>query len=85
MRNLNILDVIAFILLVIGGINWGLIGLFDIDLVAAIFGNMSGISRLIYTLVGLSALYAAFVLPGLGHREELTTTPTTTTNPTPER
>ena len=39
-----------------GGLNWGLVGLFDFDLVAAIFGEMSVISRIVYVLVGVSAL-----------------------------
>lgn len=49
---------IALTLVVIGGINWGLVGLFGFDLVAAIFGNMSVLSRIIYILVGISAVYA---------------------------
>ena len=48
---------IALILLVIGGINWGLIGIFKWDLVAAIFGDLSMASRVVYTLVGVSAIY----------------------------
>jgi uncharacterized protein len=51
---------IIFILVVIGGINWGLIGLFNFDLVAAIFGEMSLVARIVYTLVGLSALVMLF-------------------------
>lgn len=47
---------IAQILTVIGGINWGLVGLFNFDLVAAIFGNMSGFTRFIYVIVGIAAL-----------------------------
>ncbi|MFB6212502.1 MAG: DUF378 domain-containing protein [Candidatus Magasanikbacteria bacterium] len=54
------LHYIAFTLLIIGGLNWGLVGLFNFDLVAVIFGEMSGISRVIYTLVGLSALVELF-------------------------
>lgn len=49
------LQSIAQILLIIGGLNWGLVGLFDFDLVAALFGEMSLLSRIVYTLVGLSA------------------------------
>lgn len=48
---------IALILLVVGGLNWGLIGIFQWDLVEAIFGSMSTVSRVVYTLVGLSAIY----------------------------
>jgi uncharacterized membrane protein YuzA (DUF378 family) len=51
------LDVIVAVLLVIGGLNWGLLGLFGFDLVAAIFGEMSALSRIVYALVGLSAVY----------------------------
>lgn len=54
---------IALILIIVGGLNWGLVGLFNFDLVAAIFGNMSVVSRVVYTLVGLSAIYTAFELP----------------------
>ena len=53
------LDVIVAILLVIGGLNWGLVGLFNFDLVAGLFGHMSGFSRLIYSVVGLGAVYRA--------------------------
>lgn len=59
-RRLNALDWIALVLLIIGGINWGLVGLFQFDLVAEIFGGQSAlISRIIYTLVGLSAVFVA--------------------------
>lgn len=50
-------DVIAAVLIVVGGLNWGLVGLFGFDLVATIFGNMSFLSRIVYILVGISALY----------------------------
>ncbi len=54
---------IALILVIIGGLNWGLVGLLNFDLVAAIFGNMSVISRVVYTLVGLSAILVAVQFP----------------------
>jgi uncharacterized protein len=47
---------IAWVLVVIGGLNWGLIGLLNFDLVAAIFGTMTMASRIVYTLVGISAI-----------------------------
>jgi len=50
-------DTIALVLIIIGAINWGLIGLFNFNLVDAIFGSMSLISRIIYTLVGISGLW----------------------------
>jgi uncharacterized membrane protein YuzA (DUF378 family) len=53
----------ALILLIIGGLNWGLIGLFGFNLVDAIFGTLSAISRIIYLLVGLSAIYVAVAFP----------------------
>ncbi len=54
---MSVLDWIALILVIVGGLNWGLVGIFGFDLVAAIFGGMSIISRIIYTLVGLAAIY----------------------------
>lgn len=55
---MRILDKIALALVVIGGINWGLIGIFRFDLVAWIFGGQAAnLSRIIYTLVGIAALW----------------------------
>ncbi|ANN80253.1 DUF378 domain-containing protein [Bordetella flabilis] len=54
------LDWIALVLAIIGGLNWGLVGAFNFDLVAAIFGAGSAISRVIYILVGLAALYLIY-------------------------
>lgn len=51
------LDTIALILVIIGAINWGLIGIFNFNLVETIFGGFSALSRIIYTLVGISGLY----------------------------
>ncbi|OGN07464.1 MAG: DUF378 domain-containing protein [Candidatus Yanofskybacteria bacterium RIFCSPHIGHO2_01_FULL_48_25b] len=51
---------IAVVLVIIGALNWGLVGLFDYDVVAMIFGNMSSVTRIIYDLVGLSGLYLIF-------------------------
>ena len=51
------LNAVALLLLIVGGLNWGLVGLFDFDLVAAIFGEMTPLSRIVYVLVGLSALW----------------------------
>ena len=53
---MRVLNTIALILLTVGGLNWGLVGLLNFDLVAAIFGEMSVLSRAVYALVGLSAL-----------------------------
>lgn len=52
------LDYVALVLLVVGGLNWAMVGLFDIDVVATLFGAGSPASRLIYVLVGIAALYS---------------------------
>lgn len=62
------LDVIAATLLVVGGLNWGLVGFFGFDLVAAIFGEMSLLSRLVYIVVGLSGLYQALSVKAIQQR-----------------
>ncbi len=51
------LDILAAVLLVVGGLNWGLVGLFNFDLVATIFDPMSVLARLVYVVVALGALY----------------------------
>lgn len=58
---LNIVDTVALVLVVVGGINWGLIGLLNFDLVATLFGPMSTLSKIVYSLVGLSAVYLAII------------------------
>ena len=66
------LDVIAAVLLVIGGLNWGLVAVAHFDLVAAIFGMRFGetsmLSSAVYLLVGLAALYQAVSFKGIQHR-----------------
>lgn len=62
MKNLNVLDWVALVLVVVGGLNWGLVGLLKFDLVATIFGDMSVLSRVVYGLVGLGAVYVAVAL-----------------------
>jgi uncharacterized membrane protein YuzA (DUF378 family) len=57
MRNTNALELILALLLIIGGINWALVGLFNFNLVDSLFGVGSPISRLVYVLVGISGLY----------------------------
>jgi uncharacterized membrane protein YuzA (DUF378 family) len=73
MRSLNVL---AAVLLVVGGLNWGLVAIAKFDLVAWIFGKDFGgttaVSRIVYALVGLAALYAIAVLAG---RRESTASP----------
>lgn len=57
MRSLNWLDWVCLILLIVGGLNWGLVGIFDFNFVSLITGNANIIERIIYILVGLSSLY----------------------------
>lgn len=60
---MSVLQKIALILIVIGAINWGLIGLFQFDLVAAIFGGQNaGLSRIIYSIVGIAGLLSLSLL-----------------------
>jgi hypothetical protein len=60
-RTFSPVDWIAMILLIVGGINWGLVGLAQFDLVAAIFGGQESLlSRIVYILVGLAALYSIY-------------------------
>lgn len=59
---MKILDKIALVLIIIGAINWGLIGIFNFNLVSAIFGDMTLISRIIYGLVGVSGLWGIKLL-----------------------
>jgi uncharacterized membrane protein YuzA (DUF378 family) len=56
---MNILRYVAYTLTLIGALNWGLVGIFNFDLVATIFGEMTIMSRILYTLVGLSAIITA--------------------------
>lgn len=57
------IDKIALVIAIIGGINWGLIGLFQFDLVAWIFGGAASIgARFVYVLVGLAALWCIHIL-----------------------
>ena len=55
--DMEVIDKIALVLIIIGAINWGLIGFFNFNLVETIFGQMSVMSRIIYALVGISGLW----------------------------
>ena len=59
---MKIIDKIALVLVIIGAINWGLVGIFNFNLVTTIFGDMTLISRIIYILVGISGLWAIKLL-----------------------
>lgn len=66
------LDVVAAVLLIVGGLNWGLVAIAQFDLVAALFGLSFGeaneLTRIVYALVGLSAVYLAATLRGVSYR-----------------
>jgi len=65
------LDVAAYSLLLIGALNWGLVGFFGFDLVGAVFGPMSVLSRIVYAIVGLAAIYDLVSLPAILRRWEV--------------
>ncbi len=75
-RNLRAFDILAATLLVAGGLNWGLIALFEIDLAASLagleFGSLGEPNRILYAMVGLAALYQTTTLPGLWRRWGIT-------------
>ncbi|MEP7104832.1 MAG: DUF378 domain-containing protein [Chloroflexota bacterium] len=62
------LDVIAAVLLVVGGLNWGVVAVTGSDLVGALLGSLSPASRAVYLLVGLAALYQAVQWKAIQHR-----------------
>lgn len=65
------MDTLALILSIVGSLNWGLVGIFQFDLVAWLFGGQTGVvSRIIYTLVGLAGLWCISLLFRKGQRVE---------------
>jgi uncharacterized membrane protein YuzA (DUF378 family) len=66
---MSAVDYIAMALLIIGGLNWAMVGLFDVDVVARLFGPGSPASRIIYVLVGLSALYSIYTAAKMGRNQ----------------
>jgi len=80
-QKFTLLDWIASLLLVVGGLNWGLVGFFDIDIVTALFGTLSMLTRIIFGLVGIATLYFAIaVLPKMNAEERYTLNQSTRTN-----
>jgi len=55
------IDWLALVLVLVGALNWGLIGILEFDLVATLFGDMTLLSRIIYALIGIAALYLAAI------------------------
>lgn len=68
MKQLNMFDWTALVLVIIGGLYWGLIGFLNFDILLTLFGKTSLISRMIYALVGIAALYLIFAIPMFGRR-----------------
>lgn len=68
---MKMLDITAATLVVLGGLNWGLVGVAQFDLVAALFGQASLLSRTIYTFVGVGALYQALQWKAIQQRWNL--------------
>ena len=66
--SMSAIDYIAMTLLIVGGLNWALVGLFSFDLVATLFGTQTPATRVVYILVGLSALYAIYLVSRMGSR-----------------
>lgn len=62
MKGMSVIDWIAIILLIVGGLAWGLLGVFSFDLVGTVFGSWSWVVTTIYGLVGLSAIWAIISL-----------------------
>lgn len=67
-KRMGAVDWLAMSLLIVGGVNWGLVGLFNLDLVATLFGEMSPLSRIVYIVVGLCALYAVYTSTKMARR-----------------
>lgn len=67
---MRIVNIIAYILVIIGGINWFIIGVSGFDLVAGIFGTLSVVSRIVYILVGISAIWL-IISPIINRKLEL--------------
>jgi uncharacterized membrane protein YuzA (DUF378 family) len=64
---MRIINTIALVLLIVGGLNWGLMALFDLDIVAALFGVDTVLTNIVYGLVGLAAVYSIFLLKPVSH------------------
>ena len=69
----NPMDWVFLALMIIGGLNWGLVGLFNFDLVATVFGSMTVISRVVYTAVGFSAVWSIVALATHLHQRTFAT------------
>ena len=57
---MSAVDYVAMALLIVGGLNWAMVGLFDVDMVATLFGPETALTRIVYVVVGLAALYSIY-------------------------
>ncbi len=60
MKGMSVIDVVVLVLVVVGGLNWGLVGALNMDLVALVFGAGSVLAKVVYVLVGLAAVYMLY-------------------------
>ena len=60
MTEKSVIDWIALVLVIVGGLNWGLVGLLNVDLVELIFGSIPILQRIVYIVVGLAAIYLIY-------------------------
>ncbi|HSS65971.1 MAG TPA: DUF378 domain-containing protein [Gammaproteobacteria bacterium] len=65
---MKFIDVLAAVLVVVGALNWGLVGLFRYDLVAAVLGDATALTRLVYVVVGVAGLFQALQWKAIHHR-----------------
>lgn len=68
MKSLNAIEWVVLVLVIVGGLNWGLVAVADFDLVATLFGDGSMLSRIVYGLVGIAAIWLAVLSPKLGRK-----------------
>lgn len=69
---MSALDYLAMALLIIGGLNWAMIGLFDVNVVATLFGAETAVTRIIYVVVGLAALYSIYTTAKMANSKRTT-------------
>lgn len=61
MKNQHLINTIGLVLLLIGGISWGLVGIFGFEVISAVFGSYSSLTRIIYVLIGIAALHRIYM------------------------
>jgi uncharacterized membrane protein YuzA (DUF378 family) len=75
LRPMKWVDIISASILALGGLNWGLIGFFGVNLIETIFGTMGQLTRLVYCVIGLCALYEIFMFRSIQRRWECSSWP----------